>query len=143
MLLVDRDPRPGPGRALRGRTAFLVVGQLGNQAISVALQPRLSAALARRDLDEAGLLYRTTTGWLVLTTWPLYLLVGAFPAGLLSIFGHKYASATDVVVVLCAAMLVATACGQVDTVLMMAGKATWNLAKACSRWSCRSASTCC
>ena len=78
-------------------TRFLVVGQLSNQAISVALQPRLSAALARRDLDEAGMLYRTTTGWLVLTTWPLYLLVGAFPAALLGIFGHKYASATDVV----------------------------------------------
>jgi O-antigen/teichoic acid export membrane protein len=111
-------------------TRFLVVGQLGNQAISVALQPRLSAALARRDLAEAGVLYRTTTGWLVLTTWPLYLLVGAFPASLLGIFGQKYVSATDVVVVLCAAMLVATACGQVDTVLMMAGKSTWNLAKA-------------
>jgi hypothetical protein len=66
----------------------------------------------------------------VLTTWPLYLLVGAFPAALLGIFGHKYASATDVVVVLCAAMLVATASGQVDTVLMMAGNSTWNLAKA-------------
>ncbi len=66
----------------------------------------------------------------MLTTWPLYLLVGAFPAALLGIFGHEYASATDVVVVLCAAMLVATASGQVDTVLMMAGKSTWNLAKA-------------
>jgi O-antigen/teichoic acid export membrane protein len=111
-------------------TRFLVVGQLGNQAISVALQPRLSSALARKDLAEAGLLYRTTTAWLVLTTWPLYLLVGAFPAALLGIFGPKYASATDVVVVLCAAMLVATAAGQVDTVLMMAGKSSWNLAKA-------------
>lgn len=130
VLLVIWILGPVPAALYAAATRFLVVGQLGNQAISVALQPRLSAALARRDLDEAGLLYRTTTGWLVLTTWPLYLLVGAFPAGLLSIFGHKYASATDVVVVLCAAMLVATACGQVDTVLMMAGKATWNLAKA-------------
>jgi hypothetical protein len=125
-----RDPRPGAGRAVRGGDPVPGRRAAVNQAISVALQPRLSAALARRDLDEAGMLYRTTTGWLVLTTWPLYLLVGAFPAALLGIFGHKYASATDVVVVLCAAMLIATASGQVDTVLMMAGKSTWNLAKA-------------
>ena len=130
VLLVVAILGPVQAALYAAATRFLVVGQLGNQAISVALQPRLSAALARRDLDEAGLLYRTTTGWLVLTTWPLYLLVGAFPAALLGIFGHKYASATDVVVVLCAAMLVATASGQVDTVLMMAGKSTWNLAKA-------------
>ena len=130
VLLVIAILGPVQAALYAAATRFLVVGQLGNQAISVALQPRLSAALARRDLDEAGLLYRTTTGWLVLTTWPLYLLVGAFPAALLGIFGHKYASATDVVVVLCAAMLVATASGQVDTVLMMAGKSTWNLAKA-------------
>jgi O-antigen/teichoic acid export membrane protein len=130
VLLVVAILGPVQAALYAAATRFLVVGQLGNQAISVALQPRLSAALARRDLDEAGVLYRTTTGWLVLTTWPLYLLVGAFPAALLGIFGHKYASATDVVVVLCAAMLVATASGQVDTVLMMAGKSTWNLAKA-------------
>jgi O-antigen/teichoic acid export membrane protein len=130
VLLVVWILGPVPAALYAAATRFLVVGQLGNQAISVALQPRLSAALARQDLDEAGLLYRTTTGWLVVTTWPLYLLVGTFPAGLLSIFGHRYASATDVVVVLCAAMLVATASGQVDTVLMMAGKSTWNLAKA-------------
>ena len=130
VLLVVAILGPVQAALYAAATRFLVVGQLSNQAISVALQPRLSAALARRDLDEAGMLYRTTTGWLVLTTWPLYLLVGAFPAALLGIFGHKYASATDVVVVLCAAMLIATASGQVDTVLMMAGKSTWNLAKA-------------
>ncbi|HEV7657215.1 MAG TPA: polysaccharide biosynthesis C-terminal domain-containing protein [Mycobacteriales bacterium] len=130
VLLIISILGPVPAALYSAATRFLVVGQLGNQAISVALQPRLSAALARKDLDEAGMLYRTTTSWLVLTTWPLYLLVGAFPAGLLSIFGHRYASATDVVVVLCGAMLVATASGQVDTVLMMAGKSTWNLAKA-------------
>jgi O-antigen/teichoic acid export membrane protein len=130
VLLVVAILGPVEAALYAAATRFLVVGQLGNQAISVALQPRLSAALARRDLAEAGMLYRTTTGWLVLTTWPLYLLVGAFPAALLGIFGQEYASATDIVVVLCAAMLVATASGQVDTVLMMAGKSTWNLAKA-------------
>ncbi|HEY6749496.1 MAG TPA: polysaccharide biosynthesis C-terminal domain-containing protein [Mycobacteriales bacterium] len=130
VVLVVSILGPAPAALYAAATRFLVVGQLGNQAISIALQPRLSAALARDDKQDAGLLYRTTTGWLVLTTWPLYLLVGAFPSALLGIFGSRYASATDVVVVLCAAMLVATACGQVDIVLMMAGRSTWNLGNA-------------
>ncbi len=130
VLLVVSILGPAPAALYAAATRFLVVGQLGNQAISAALQPRLSAALAREDRQEAGLLYRTTTAWLVLTTWPLYLLVGAFPAALVGIFGSRYAGATDVVVVLCAAMLVATACGQVDNVLMMAGRSTWNLGNA-------------
>jgi O-antigen/teichoic acid export membrane protein len=130
VILVVSILGPAPAALYAAATRFLVVGQLGNQAISIALQPRLSAALAREDKQDAGLLYRTTTGWLVLTTWPLYLLVGAFPSALLGIFGHRYAEATDVVVVLCAAMLLATACGQVDIVLMMAGRSTWNLGNA-------------
>ena len=111
-------------------TRFLVVGQLGNQAIALSLQPRLSAALARRDLVHAGVLYKTATSWLVLLTWPLYLLVLLFPGALLSVFGQQYVKATDVVVILCSVMLVATACGQVDSVLMMAGKSSWNMANA-------------
>ena len=111
-------------------TRFLVVGQLGNQAISLALQPRLSAALAKDDLAQAGALYRTSTSWLVLLTWPLYLLVITFPAALLGIFGRQYTDATEVVVILCSAMLLATACGQVDSVLTMAGKSSWNLGNA-------------
>ena len=111
-------------------TRFLVVGQFGNQAISLALQPRLSAALARRDLSRARFLYQTSTSWLVLLTWPLYLVVLLFPAALLSVFGRDYTTATDVVLILCSAMLVATACGQVDSVLMMAGKSSWNMGNA-------------
>jgi len=111
-------------------TRFLVVGQLGNQAISLALQPRLSAALGREDRRLAGSLYQTATCWLVLMTWPLYLLAIMFPAALLSVFGGSYVDATEVVVILCSAMLVATGCGQVDSVLMMAGRSTWNMANA-------------
>lgn len=130
VILVAAIVGPSPAALYAAATRFLVVGQLGNQAISLSLQPRLSAALARGDLAQASRLYKISTSWLVLLTWPLFLLIILFPAGLLSVFGPRYTEATDVVVILCSAMLVATACGQVDSVLMMAGKSSWNMGNA-------------
>ena len=45
----------------------------------------------------------------------------------LRLFGAGYAAGAPVVVVLAAAMLVATGCGMVDMVLAMAGRTSWNL----------------
>ena len=112
--------------AVAGR--FVVLGQFANQGISQAVQPRLAEALAVRDRAEANRLYRTATGWLVLLTWPLYLLVMAYAPLYLGLFGPSYRDGATVVVVLAAAMMLATGCGMVDIVLSMAGKTSWNLA---------------
>jgi len=108
-------------------TRFLVVGQLGGSAISTVVQPRLSELLALGDRDAAKSIYQVATGWLVLVTWPLYLLVVVFSTQLLALFGRGYAAGSKVVVLLAAAMLVATICGMVDVVLNMAGRTAWTL----------------
>src|SRR5439155_36056 len=80
--------------------------------------------------DRAGAqaLYRGATAWLVLLTWPLYLLVAAYAPVYLGLFGPGYRTAgAPVVLVLAAAMLLATGCGMVDMVLAMAGRTSWNL----------------
>lgn len=111
-------------------TRFIVVGQLANQAIGAAVQPRLAELLARGDTAAVRSLYQTSTGWVVALTWPLYLLVAVFAPAYLQAFGAGYrqGSAAVVVALLCAAMLVAAACGMVDMVLTMGGRTTWNLA---------------
>ncbi|MEV4533703.1 lipopolysaccharide biosynthesis protein [Asanoa sp. NPDC049518] len=111
--------------AVAGR--FVVLGQFANQGISQAVQPRLAEALALKDRAAANTLYQTATGWLVLLTWPLYLLVMTYAPAYLGIFGSAYRDAATIVVVLAAAMLVATGCGMVDIVLSMAGRTAWNL----------------
>ncbi len=111
--------------AVAGR--FVVLGQFANQGISQAVQPRLAEALAVKDRTAANTLYQTATGWLVLLTWPLYLLVMTYAPAYLGIFGTAYRDAAPIVVVLAAAMLVATGCGMVDIVLSMAGRTAWNL----------------
>jgi O-antigen/teichoic acid export membrane protein len=112
--------------AVAGR--FVVLGQLANQGISQAMQPRLAGALSTGDRHGANALYRAATGWLVLLTWPLYLLVLAFAPLYLGLFGDAYADGGRVVAVLAAAMLLASGCGMVDMVLTMGGRTSWNLA---------------
>jgi O-antigen/teichoic acid export membrane protein len=112
--------------AVAGR--FVVLGQFANQGITQSVQPRLAEALARNDRDAANALYQTATGWLVLLTWPLYLLVSTYAPVYLGLFGPEYAAGGPIVVVLASAMLVATGCGMVDVVLSMAGRTRWNLA---------------
>jgi O-antigen/teichoic acid export membrane protein len=118
---------PAAVYAVAGR--FVVLIQFANQGISQSVQPRLAEALATGDRATANHLYQTATGWLVLVTWPIGLLVIPFAPLYLGLFGEHYArEGAPVVAVLAGAMLVATGCGMVDMVLAMAGRTSWNLA---------------
>ena len=116
---------PAAVYAVAGR--FVVLIQFANQGLSQSVQPRLAEALSTGDTAGAKRLYQTATGWLVLVTWPVCLLVAAFAPWYLRLFGEHYASGVPVVLVLAAAMLVATGCGMVDMVLAMAGRTSANL----------------
>jgi O-antigen/teichoic acid export membrane protein len=106
---------------------FVVLGQFVNQAISQAVQPRLAESLATGDVSTATVLYRRATGWLVLVTWPLYLLVAAYAPVYLALFGPHYAGGDAITALLAVTMLAAAACGMVDTVLAMGGRTGWSL----------------
>ena len=108
-------------------TRFLVAGQLGNAAISMAAQPQFTKLFAVGDRDGANAVYQATTAWLILLTWPLYLLAVIFGPYVLVIFGHAYHAGSTVMLILGLAMLVATACGQVDMVLITTGRSSWSL----------------
>lgn len=126
LVAVIAGPATAAVYAVAGR--FLLLGQLANQAVGQAVQPRLAHRLGAADLPGAAALYRTATAWLVLLTWPLCLLVAGYAPLYLGLFGEAYRAGAPVVAVLAAAMLLATGCGAVDMVLAMAGRTTWNLA---------------
>ena len=109
-------------------TRFMVVGQFVNQAVSLPVQPRLSALLAIHDKAGAKALYRVSTTWLVLLMWPLFGACIALAPTYLALFGRGYRDAVAVVVILSLSMLLASACGVVDSVIIMAGRTSWNLA---------------
>lgn len=128
ILIVAGLRGPVDAAVYAAATRLLVVGQLANQAISMAVQPRIAGLLATEDPAGANRVYRSSTAWLVLLAWPFYLLVAGFASQILLLFGRDYVAGQHVVVILCLAMLAATACGMVDVMLNMAGRTTWNLA---------------
>lgn len=108
-------------------TRFAALSQLGNSAVAQAVQPKLASLLAIGDRRAARNVYQTATAWVVLATWPIHLGVIAIAPYAVKIFGPGYDDAEPVIVLLAAAMLVATGCGMVTVVLVMAGKTWWNL----------------
>ena len=120
----------GPAQAAvyTAATRFLVVGQLASTSIGNAAQPRLAELLALHDHGATRGVYQASTAWIVLLTWPLYLLCGVFADQVLRIFGSGYSTGQQVILVLVVAMLVATGCGTVDVLLNMSGRTTWTLA---------------
>ncbi len=117
-----------PAAIYTASTRFLVLGQMGQRAISLAVQPRLGEALAVGDLGRAKELYRVSTSWLMLVTWPMYLMFCFFGHRLLDLFGAGYTTGGSVLLLLSLTMLLATGCGMVDMVLVMAGRSSWSLA---------------
>lgn len=111
-----------------GATRFVVVGQLGNQAVGYSLQPQLRRFLVRDQKREAFELFQASTIWIILVTWPLYLVVISFAPLLVKVFGPQYGAGERSAVIVTSAMLVAAACGVVDYALLTVGKSMWNLA---------------
>jgi O-antigen/teichoic acid export membrane protein len=127
IVLVGIMKGPVEAAIYTAATRFLVAGQLGNAAISMAAQPQFTRLFAVGDRAGANAVYQATTCWLILLTWPLYLLAAIFGPTVLAIFGRTYHAGSTVMVILALAMLVATACGQVDMVLITTGRSSWSL----------------
>ena len=128
IVLVGIMRGPVDAAVYTAATRFLVVGQLGNTAIGMAAQPQLAHLFASGDRRSANAVYQATTAWLIILTWPLYLLAVIYGPAVLAIFGHSYRAGANVVVILGLTMLLTTACGQVDVVLTTAGRSSWSLA---------------
>jgi O-antigen/teichoic acid export membrane protein len=111
-----------------GATRFVVVGQLGNQAVGYSVQPQLRRLLVRGEDSAAFELFQVSTTWIVALTWPLYLTVISMAPLLLKVLGSHYGSGEHAAITVTAAMLVASACGLVDVALITIGKSVWNLA---------------
>jgi O-antigen/teichoic acid export membrane protein len=108
-------------------TRFLVLGQFAGTAIARSSQPRLTELFTVRDRHRTNVVYQATTAWLILLTFPIYLLVLVYGSTALAIFGHSYRAGYSVMVVLCIAMLIGALTGQVDIVLITSGKSSWSM----------------
>jgi O-antigen/teichoic acid export membrane protein len=108
-----------------------VIGNFALEGTRLAIGPQLSALLARKEIARTAELYQTATRWLMMASWPMYMLFMIFPAVALGLFGHRYAVAGGTsLVVLSVAMLISLGTGNVTVVLLMGGKSSWNVVNA-------------
>jgi O-antigen/teichoic acid export membrane protein len=126
-LLVGRLASTAKAGVFNAATRYITAGLMVGVAIQHVAGPKLSELMAQKSWDRARGVYQTTTAWLMVATWPLYLTFGLFAPTLLRIFGHGFEGGTGALEVLGFTMLVATAVGTVDMVLLMGGKSSWNL----------------
>lgn len=103
-------------------------GEVVQQAARIAVGPAISAASARGDHALVGRLYGVVTAAMVWAAWPFYAVLAVFAEPVLGIFGDGFESGAPSLRVLAAAMAVATAAGAVQSVLLMAGRSSWQLA---------------
>ena len=102
-------------------------GTFALQAIRLAMAPQISRLLARGDRAGAQTVYQTATWWLVVVSWPVFLVFAVFGPLLLGVFGHGFGSGATALAILSVAMLVNLGTGNVTVVLLMGGKSSWNL----------------
>jgi O-antigen/teichoic acid export membrane protein len=103
-------------------------GEVVQQAARIAVGPQISAALARGALDEARQVYGLVTAAMIWLAWPFFIVLAVFPDAVLSIFGPEFGSGALSLTVLSLAMGLATVAGTVQTILLMGGRSSWQLA---------------
>jgi O-antigen/teichoic acid export membrane protein len=126
IVLVAALRSPAEAAVYTAATRFIVFGQLGVQAIQQSLSPQLGGLFASGDTRTAQSLFRTATAWTMSFAWPIYITCAFVGGIILAIFGD-YSEGRSVIVILALAMLLSTASGAVDSVLLMAGRSWLSL----------------
>jgi O-antigen/teichoic acid export membrane protein len=127
VIIVGALRGPADAAVYAAATRFLVLGLLFVQAIQQVMTPKISEYLALEEEERAETVYRTTTAWLTLVSWPIYLMAVFFSPLLMQVFGPGYERGATAAAILCGAMLIATACGPVDSMLLMGGRSGLSL----------------
>ena len=107
---------------------FVTTGTFVLEASRLAVAPRISALLAVRRERHAEELMQAATGWVIAASWPIYLMLAVFAPVILRIYGEDFVAGGLALTVMSLAVLVNLGTGNVQTVLLMAGRSSWNLA---------------
>jgi O-antigen/teichoic acid export membrane protein len=107
---------------------FVIMGTFAVQAVGLTIGPQISSLLAQRRIREAETVYQVATWWMMLLSWPVYILLAVFPGIFLGVFGPQFNAGATALVILSLATLLNMGTGNCQVVLLMAGKSSWHLA---------------
>lgn len=103
-------------------------GEVVQQAARIAVGPQISSALARDAVTEAREIYGLVTAAMIWLAWPFFIVLAVFGDTVLTAFGPGFDDGAVSLAVLSLAMGLATAAGTVQTILLMGGRSSWQLA---------------
>jgi O-antigen/teichoic acid export membrane protein len=106
---------------------YVLAGLLVMHGLRVAVAPQLSRLLGAGRTEQAAAVHLRTTRWIVLLSWPGYLILAVFAPGFLQVFGPQFAAGATAMAVLAVAMAVNVGVGLVQTVLLMSGNSRGHL----------------
>jgi O-antigen/teichoic acid export membrane protein len=125
LVVVLAGPALGGVYAVVNRCAS--AGYMLDTAARIVTGPRISRALAVGDTAAAEALFLTVTRAMVLLSWPFYLLLAVFAPAVLALFGPEFAAGAPALALVSLALMLATAAGMVQSVLLMGGRSSWQL----------------
>lgn len=96
-------------------------------SVGQAMNPEISSLLARGEKDRAERLVQRMTAWTMLLVWPVAILLITHGDVVLSLFGPEFVVGSSALELLALAMIVCTAFGHLDNVLLMGGRARLSL----------------
>lgn len=108
-------------------TRSMRAGQIAEQAVRVAVSPRIGAALAVADTAGASRLFSGVTRAVIVLAWPFYLLLIVFGDTVLQVFGPEFTVGATALAIVSSAMMLVMAAGMVQTILLMGGRGRWQL----------------
>jgi O-antigen/teichoic acid export membrane protein len=100
---------------------LVVAGFLTLQAVRLAVAPDISKALVS-DVARAQVLHQVSTSWIILSAWPIYVVLAVLSPWVLRFFGPEFVDGWPVLTVLALGGLISVTAGNVQTVLLMGGR---------------------
>src|SRR5713226_5894970 len=107
-------------------TRYINLGSFALTVLYLAISPQIATLLAKGDNQRAEGMYQTSTNWLILASWPIYLTLATFAPFFLAVFGKGFVSGQTALMILSLAQLFAMAAGPANTALLMGGHSVLN-----------------
>ena len=128
VLLVGALASPAAAAVYGAVTRCLRASEVVQQAARIVVGPQISAALARGDAEHVREVYGLISATMIWLTWPFFVVLAVFGDQVMRVFGPGFSDGAIPMAVLAGAMALATAAGAVQTILLMGGRSTWQLA---------------
>jgi len=113
-----------------------VLGQMLHGSITEAARPLIAELHDRGDHEQMGRLYQTTTKWILIVNFPVFLIMVLFPVPILSIFGKSFVYGASALSILAFANLVNIGTGMCAAIIDMTGYSKLKLLNTFIRMIC-------